>query len=81
MRSVPQPGRRGKAVEFFGDCQRACRHLRDHLLAAPPCEAWALVDARYSAPHERDVAVQPAETRGRVDSPHAMWTRRLTYER
>lgn len=47
LRSIPHPARPREQVRFFGDLQQALGHLRDHVLTAPECEAWALVDARY----------------------------------
>jgi hypothetical protein len=42
LRTVPHPAE-GSEVQAFGDWEAACAHLRDHLLTAPECHAWALV--------------------------------------
>jgi len=46
--SLPHPARHGTMVNMFADWQAAYRHLRDHLLTAPECHAWALVIPEYS---------------------------------
>src|SRR5262249_16066462 len=42
LRTVAHPAY-GSEVQAFGDWEAACAHLRDHLLTAPECRAWALV--------------------------------------
>src|SRR5579885_207382 len=45
--TIPHPARLGTNVLFFRDWQTASAHLRDHLLTAPECAAWALVAPEY----------------------------------
>ena len=52
---VVHPTRRGVTVQLFANWLTACAHLRDHLLCAPECEAWALVIPDY------DAVVDPAD--------------------
>jgi hypothetical protein len=47
LRAVPHPARPSEAVSFYADWQTACRHLQNHVLTAPECHAWALVDPQY----------------------------------
>ena len=42
-RPLPHPGRRGTKVAFFADTGRALKHLGDHVLTAPECEAWGVI--------------------------------------
>lgn len=44
MTSLGHPARPGDSVRFFADPRKAARHLCDHVLAAPECHAWGLVE-------------------------------------
>ena len=44
LKSLTHPAVPGNRVEVFRDADTACLHIRDHLLTAPECFAWALVD-------------------------------------
>lgn len=47
--AVRDPSAPTRQVSVFGDTGRAIAHLRDHLLTAPECEAWAVVIPQYSS--------------------------------
>jgi hypothetical protein len=64
LRPLPHPAAPTSLVLFFQDWQTACAHLRDHLLTAPECDAWALVAPGYRAlldPADGDVRWRYAE--------------------
>jgi hypothetical protein len=65
LRTMPHPAESQRDVRIFADWQRACDHLRDHLLTAPECHAWALV-----APAYRDL-LDPADGDARWRYDHA----------
>lgn len=46
-REIPHPLVPRSSVRVFRDGESACRHLRDHLLTAPECFAWALICPEY----------------------------------
>lgn len=48
-RKIPHPEDQGRPLEVFRSWKAACDHLRDHLLTAPECLAWALVCPEYGA--------------------------------
>lgn len=43
LRTVRHPGRTGLTVSIYETAQAACRHLQNHVLTAPECQAWAVV--------------------------------------
>jgi hypothetical protein len=45
---MPHPDGRAE-VPIFDDWQSACVHLQRHLLTAPECHAWAMVDPEIAA--------------------------------
>ncbi|MCX7700218.1 MAG: hypothetical protein N2039_05025 [Gemmataceae bacterium] len=47
LREIPHPLVPRSSVRVFPDAESACRHLRDHLLTAPECYAWALICPDY----------------------------------
>ncbi len=58
LNSIQAPHIASAAIMVFADWQAAVTHLRDHLLATPECEAWAIVIPTYreivdSAPDSR----------------------------
>jgi len=48
LRTLPHPADRSRTVVIFQDWLKACEHLRDHLLTAPECGAWATVIPGYA---------------------------------
>jgi hypothetical protein len=48
LRTLAHPARPHLRVPVFGDWLKACEHLRDHLLTAPECYAWADVLPEYA---------------------------------
>lgn len=45
--TMPDPTNAARQVAVFRDWQAASVHLRNHLLAAPECHAWAIVIPEY----------------------------------
>lgn len=45
---IPHPVVPRSSVRVFRDAESACRHLRDHLLTAPECDAWAIICPEYA---------------------------------
>ena len=65
--TVPHPAEPGRSIAFFGNWERAVRHLIDHVLTAPECAAWAVVVPGL-ADH-----VDPADGLSRVGFAERAW--------
>jgi hypothetical protein len=75
-RLFEHPGGPGTEVVIYSDWQDAVRHLRDHLLSAPECLAWAVVIPRYPEvldPHDAKARLRYLDfaesSRGRQSQP------------
>jgi hypothetical protein len=45
--TVQHPGNPSLAVSLYETASAACRHLRNHVLTAPECQAWAVVQPQF----------------------------------
>jgi len=62
--AIPHPGCARSHVRFFRDWYHAYLHLRDHVLTAPECLAWAVVIPEYAGvvdPHDANARFRYVE--------------------
>src|SRR5437870_12492435 len=76
LNSMPHPARSESSVLVHRTWKDALRHLCDHVLTSPECNAWAVVAPNYSSildPNDPDLrwryAVRARESQGKAAQP------------